>query len=125
MALGRTLSFSICRSSLNSILYGTSILCSYAYLPPLLLHCPLMPLKKPCNIYTLTFMLTLNLPLKAYYFPSMFEDNASYISSLTTPPSLTLCKFCLKYILCLHGCAGDQVFGERTHDCSLRLPDQR
>jgi hypothetical protein len=25
----------------------------------------------------------------------------------------------------LHGCAGDQVFGDRTHDCSLRPPDQR
>jgi hypothetical protein len=25
----------------------------------------------------------------------------------------------------LHGCAGDQVFGERTRDCSLRSPDQR
>jgi hypothetical protein len=25
----------------------------------------------------------------------------------------------------LHECAGDQVFGEHTCDCSLRLPDQR
>jgi hypothetical protein len=25
----------------------------------------------------------------------------------------------------LHGCAGDQVFGERTRDCSLRPLDQR
>jgi hypothetical protein len=25
----------------------------------------------------------------------------------------------------LHGCAGDRVFGKRTCDCSLCLPDQR
>jgi hypothetical protein len=25
----------------------------------------------------------------------------------------------------LHGCAGNQVFGERTRDCSLRPLDQR
>jgi hypothetical protein len=54
----------------------------------------------PCNIYTLTFMLTLNLPFKASSFPSLFEDNASPTSPLIDPPYLTPCKFCLKYILC-------------------------
>ena len=91
--------FSIYRSCLNSILCGIYILGSYAYLPPLLHPCPLSPLN-PCNIYTLTFTLTLNLPFKASSFPSLFEDNASPTSSLTTPPCLTPCKFCLKYIMC-------------------------
>jgi hypothetical protein len=55
---------------------------------------------KPYNIYTLTFMLTLNLPFEASSFPSLFGDNASSISSLTAPPSLTPCRFCPKYIIC-------------------------
>jgi hypothetical protein len=39
-----------------------------------------------------------NLPFEALSFPSLFKDNASSISSLTAPPSLTPCKFYLKYI---------------------------
>jgi hypothetical protein len=54
----------------------------------------------PCNIYTLTFMLTLNLTFKASSFPSLFKGNASPTSPLTAPPLLTPSKFCLKYILC-------------------------
>jgi hypothetical protein len=61
LALGRTLSFSICRSYLSSILYGIYILGSYANLPPLLHSCLLSP-SNPCDIYALTFTLTLNLP---------------------------------------------------------------
>jgi hypothetical protein len=54
----------------------------------------------PCNIYTLTFMLTLNLPFKESSFPSLFEVNASPTSPLIALSSLMPCKFCLKYILC-------------------------
>jgi hypothetical protein len=89
----------MCRSCLNSILYGTYIICSYAYLPPLLHPCPLPPLN-PCNIYTHVFTLTLNLPFEASSFASLFGDNATSISSLAAPPSLTPYKSCLKYILC-------------------------
>jgi hypothetical protein len=42
----------------------------------------------------------LNLPFQASPFPYLFDDNASSISSLTTPPSVTPCKFYPKYILC-------------------------
>jgi hypothetical protein len=91
--------FSTCRSCLNSILGGTYILGSYAHLPPLLHPCPLSP-SDPRDIYSLAFLLTLNLSFEVSSFPSMFGDNASSISSLTAPPSLTPCKFCLKYILC-------------------------
>jgi hypothetical protein len=45
-------------------------------------------------------MPTLNLPFKASSFSSLFEDNASPTSPLVAPPSLTPCKYCLKYILC-------------------------
>jgi hypothetical protein len=45
LALGRTLSFSICRSCLNSILCGIYILGSYAHLPPLLHPFSLLPLE--------------------------------------------------------------------------------
>jgi hypothetical protein len=90
---------STCRSCLNSILCGTYILGSYAHLPPLLHPCPLSSLN-PCNIYTLTFTLILNLPFKASSFPSLFEDNVSPTSPLIAPPSLTPCKFCLKCTLC-------------------------
>jgi hypothetical protein len=99
LALGRTAFFSTCMSCPNSILCGTYILCSYADLPPLLHPCPLPPLN-PCNIYTHIFMLTLNLPFKASYFSSLFEDNASLTSSLTALPSSTPCKFCSKYTPC-------------------------
>jgi hypothetical protein len=44
--------------------------------------------------------LTLNLPLKACSFPSLFEDNASPTSPLIVSPSSMHCKFCLKYVLC-------------------------
>ncbi len=98
LALGRTLSFFICRSCLNSILCGTYILGSYAHLPPLLHPCPLSPLN-PRDIYALAFMLTLNLPFKASSFSSLFEDNASPTSPLIASPSLMPRKFCLKYIL--------------------------
>jgi hypothetical protein len=54
----------------------------------------------PCNIHTLTFMLTLNLPFNAFSFPSLYEDNASPTSPLIAPLSLMSCKFCLKYLLC-------------------------
>jgi hypothetical protein len=56
-------------------------------------------LSNPHDIYALAFLLTLDLPFEAFPFPSLSEDNASSISSLTAPP-LTPCKFCLKYILC-------------------------
>jgi hypothetical protein len=91
--------FSTCRSCLNSILGDTYILGSYAHLPPLLHPCPLSP-SDPRDIYSLAFLLTLNLSFEVSSFPSMFGDNASSISSLTAPSSLTRCKFCLKYILC-------------------------
>jgi hypothetical protein len=78
LALGRTLSSSICRSCLNSILCGTCILCSYAHLPPLLHPCSLSPLN-PRDIYSLALMLTLNLPFKVFSFPPLLEDNASPI----------------------------------------------
>jgi hypothetical protein len=42
----------------------------------------------------------LNLSFEASSFPSLFEDNASSISSLTAPPSLTPYQIFLKYILC-------------------------
>jgi hypothetical protein len=70
LALGHTLSFSTCRSCLNSILGGTYILGSYAHLPPLLHPCPLSPLN-PRDIYALTFMLTLNIPFETSSFPSL------------------------------------------------------
>jgi hypothetical protein len=54
----------------------------------------------PCNIYTLTFTLTLNLPFKTSSFPYLSEDNASPASPLVASPSLTPCKSCLKDILC-------------------------
>jgi hypothetical protein len=44
------ISFSICKSCLNSILYGTSILCSYAHLPPLLRSWPLSSLSLAISI---------------------------------------------------------------------------
>jgi hypothetical protein len=84
MTLGHTLSFSICRSCLNPIPYGTCILCPYAHLPPLLHHCSLSPLN-PCNICTLIFTLTLNLPFKTSSFASLFGENASPTPSLTAP----------------------------------------
>jgi hypothetical protein len=40
---------------------------------------------KTLVIYALAFLLTLNLPFEASYFPSLFGDNASSISSLTAP----------------------------------------
>jgi hypothetical protein len=43
--------FFICRSCLNSILYGTYILCSYAHLPPLLHSCMLSPLSLVISIH--------------------------------------------------------------------------
>jgi hypothetical protein len=57
-------------------------------------------LLNPCDIYVLAFLLTLNLLFEASSFPSLFGDNASSISSSTTPSSLKPCKFCLEYILC-------------------------
>jgi hypothetical protein len=57
----------------------------------------------PCNIYTLTYKLTLNSPFKASSFPSLFEGNASPTSPLTASPSLTPCRFCQKTscVVCL------------------------
>ena len=68
LAFGRTLSFSIYRSYLNSILYGTYIIGSYADLPPLPHPCLLSPLNLH-DIYALTFTLTLNLSFEASFFP--------------------------------------------------------
>jgi hypothetical protein len=86
-------------SCLNSILYGTYILCIMPiYLLPFILVC--YYLENPRDIYAFAFLLTLNLPFEASSFPSLFGDNASSISSLTALPSLTPCKFCLIYILC-------------------------
>jgi hypothetical protein len=52
------------------------------------------------DIYALALLFILNLSFEASSFPSLFEDNASSISSLTAPPSQTPCKLFLKYILC-------------------------
>jgi hypothetical protein len=56
--------------------------------------------KNPRDIYALAFLLIMNLSFEASSIPSLFEDNASSISSLTGPPSLTPCKLFLKYVLC-------------------------
>jgi hypothetical protein len=66
-------------------------------LPYILVH---YYLYNPRDTYALALPLTLNLSFEASSFPSLFEDNASPTSSLTAPPSLTPCKFCLGYILC-------------------------
>jgi hypothetical protein len=89
-------SFFTCTSCLNSTLCGIYILGSYTHLPPILHPCPLLPLN-PRDTYALAHMLILNLPFKANSFSSLFEDNASPTSPLIAPPSLTSCKFCLKY----------------------------
>jgi hypothetical protein len=99
LALGRTLSFPICKSCLNSILCGIYILGSYAHLPPLLHPYPLSPLN-PRDTYALVHMLTLNIPFKASSFPPPVRDNASPTSPLVASSSLMPCKFCLKYVLC-------------------------